>query len=188
MGRFSKVFPFLAELFPPQMEPTFPAELSDDVSFVHELLKPDIKLPIYFATQDVSDVGAGADILQTMIAEPPPGFVALPVIGSIFSSAGPQTFFVDIGATGNASEMPTGALWGALSAIFQGQTVNVTDQWVTVPVIVMPRGNFERIRWNAVPAAVTVRSRSLSILVPLETVDWNLAARMNPFSMHHQNQ
>ena len=176
MAQFSKLFPFLQRFhFPPQGEVLYPRNVDDEVKLTHELFRADIKHTLYLTSLDLSGAGAGVNITLNLIPEPAQGFVMLPYHVAVFQDGlvTPQRVQFPVEATGTPGpgDVATGIWSAALTSIY---TIDLNeDHWVRVPIqIPMPRGNRLSALFVSVPIGTTVRTRSLCLQVPIETVDW----------------
>jgi len=178
---FTKLFPFLQRFhFPPHGEPLNPRLVSDELQLVHEMFRADVKFPVRLQTQDTQDNGAGADIDQTLIAEPPAGFVSIPLIATVEHTnlAGGINVTIKTVAGVGTPDVPTGT-YGAFDWIRLGPS---PDKLVLVPwAVPIPRGVFLRATWAAPAAPRIVRSRCLAVWVPIECVDWTVFQNMGGY-------
>ncbi len=171
-AKFSRLFPFLQRFhFPPFGEPLNPQDVTRFVQLSHEIFRADVKHAIQLKTIDTQTNGAGVDIDQTLIEEPPAGFISVPLqlVLEHTNLAGGQVVIIKTVASGNAADVPTGT-FGAFNWFHMGPA---PDHLTGVPWrCPIPRGVFLRATWTAPAAPRIVRARGLAVWVPLECVDW----------------
>lgn len=182
MPPFSKVFPFLQRFhFPAFGQPLNPRQISDEVSLVHELFRPDFKHALRLETVSNSTAGAGVPVTHTIVNEPPAGYIAVPIIMSIahFGLPGTENARFGTTVTVNPSDLPTG-VWPAFDWLDVGLTEGIAGVGHWTPVacrLPIPRGNTLQIVWGAgaaVDIGRTVLSRSFAAVMPIECVDWSI--------------
>jgi len=187
MSRFSRLVPFLGNLFPPYAgEPTIPSELTDVVHLTHKMFRGGVEYPIKNNAVSTSGAGAGVDISFTAVFGPvDSGEIVLPIALILGNMAGAVTQAVRWQIADTALGRPVNPIlhWTTfVTPIPLGAgTLPVGPFRRAVPCHVpLVSGNAITVTFPLVPIGTLVTVESLSVSFAIELMDWT---RVRPFGV-----
>lgn len=177
MANFSRVFPFLPRLFPPQGPSlALPDEILGTVNFTNELYRADLKHQIRLRQFDQTLVSAGASVTHTF-GEPSSDGRAVVWANVRFLhgdvAAAQVTLAIDDGALDSDPQL---GRWtpGTLVSINAAQSKSSN---FGVPVPIMPN-NVITVTFSVSGAGISTSVTAFGVEVPLEVIDWVQAMRL----------
>jgi len=175
MGKFSRLFPFIGDYFPPwgASGVVVPSSVGDDVTFTHELYRADSKHVLYLTTTQITvNSGAGGTVdVDGAVPEPQPGYVAwvYNFVGQQNDGANTRFASLQMRLTGNPPLLRTGGWQASEMTQMLLRPSTFTQLPVAMPI---PRGNNVRFSVVSLGAGIDVFTRSHVVQIPVEAFDW----------------